>query len=188
MKKLYHLIAIAVIACALNAKVEANNNIKYEIKTIKLNEKVIFTEQFAQHKVSVFEVGQSNDQKEQALKAQQQKKEEEEKRLSPAYNHDSNAVKIMTDEAYRDSKGRSNCVAFATKYTGIHKALGWGVTIRAEGKEPKVGAIALDARRGHAAVVMAISGDLITLWDSNWVVGYVTQRVVNKNTQRGYIY
>lgn len=108
--------------------------------------------------------------------------------VSPAKAYDPEAKVIMPDTDYRDAKGRSNCVAFATKYTGIYKRLGYGVTIASEGNTPEVGAIALDRYRGHAAVVVAINGPTITLWDSNWIKGFVTERKVDISSQRGYIY
>lgn len=108
--------------------------------------------------------------------------------VSPAKAYDPDAKIIMPDADYRDAKGRSNCVAFATKYTGIYKRLGYGVTIASEGNTPEVGAIALDRYRGHAAVVVAVNGSTLTLWDSNWIKGFVTERKVDISSQRGYIY
>lgn len=125
---------------------------------------------------------------EDMARQEQEKEKEKTRELSPAKAYDRNATIIMSDGPYRDALGRSNCVAFATKYSGIHKVLGYGVTVKAEGTEPQVGAIALDRYRGHAAVVVAISGSTLTLWDSNWIKGYVTERKVDISSQRGYIY
>lgn len=108
--------------------------------------------------------------------------------ISPGKSYDPSAKIIMADIDYRDEYGRSNCVKFATRYSGIYKRLGYGVTIASEGNNPQVGAIALDRYRGHAAVVVAINDRTLTLWDSNWIKGYVTERKVDISSQRGYIY
>ena len=132
--------------------------------------------------------GKSLIQEQEERKAAEEKAKIKPRAISPGKSSDPNATIIMADTDYRDQNGRSNCVAFATKYTGIDRHLGYGVTVSADGTEPEVGAIALDRYRGHAAVVVAISGSTLTLWDSNWIKGYVTERKVDVSSQRGYIY
>jgi len=79
------------------------------------------------------------------------------------------------------------CVPFARELSGI-QIHGYAGNIRANASEPKVGAVALYASRGHAAVVTGVNGDSVTIKESNWVPGKITERTVPKSALRGYVY
>lgn len=80
------------------------------------------------------------------------------------------------------------CVVFARQKTGNAKIRGYAGNLVAEGNEPRVGAIALESRYGHASVIVAVEGEWIIVQEANWKKGYLTERRVHVSTQRGYIY
>lgn len=80
------------------------------------------------------------------------------------------------------------CVAYFKRMTGITRPLGYAGSIPAQGGEPRIGAGALSAKYGHVSLVVAINGDMLTLHDANFQKNSITERVVNRSSQRGYIY
>ncbi len=204
--KFIKVIAVVVLSTVISAGPSAKSEIESKDDGEPLSISLVMSkDQFkgnliqVNHKTIEIKPGKSliQEQEEKAAAEAEAKKQEEIKKasrnvvareVSPGKTYDPAAKIIMADTAYRDSYGRSNCVTFATRYTGIYKRLGYGVTIASEGSNPQVGAIALDRYRGHAAVVVAVEGRILTLWDSNWIKGYVTERKVDISSQRGYIY
>jgi hypothetical protein len=85
---------------------------------------------------------------------------------------------------YPDST--NNCVKFAKQQTGITRIMGLGGMSAIQGHEPKVGAIGVTP--GHATVVVAINDNLITIHESNYKKGFITERVLTKDNFLGYIY
>lgn len=81
-----------------------------------------------------------------------------------------------------------NCVPYAKAMSGIHKPIGNGGRSAVQGTEPKVGSIGVMKGRPHAVYVVAISGDMITLHESNYHRGYITQRTVPLSQFIGFIY
>ena len=82
----------------------------------------------------------------------------------------------------------NNCVLFAKQQTGISRMLGYGGKRAIQGETPKVGAIGVVNRGRHAVVVKEITGNYITVEESNVVKGWITRRVLPKNNFLGFIY
>jgi len=108
---------------------------------------------------------------------------------SPAKRYDDSVEIIGEDTAYRDEKGKSNCATYATKFTGINKRLGYGITVQPEGTEPKIGAIVIFRNYHHAGALVGITEDnKFIVNDTNWIVGKITQHILTANEIKGYIY
>ncbi len=86
--------------------------------------------------------------------------------------------------------GKSNlqCVIYAKKATGIDRSIGYAGRAKADGTEPRVGAIGLMKYWGHAVVIEEINGDSLTITEANWVKGAIDRRVLKTSDFRGYIY
>jgi hypothetical protein len=82
----------------------------------------------------------------------------------------------------------NNCVMYARRVTGINRPLGYGGKRAIQGETPKVGAIGVVNRGRHAVVVKEITGNYITVEESNVVKGWITRRVLPKNNFLGFIY
>lgn len=78
------------------------------------------------------------------------------------------------------------CVIYVRRITGNAKVKGYAGNLVPEGKEPRVGAAALEP--GHVSVVVGIDGDYVTLHDANYSKGHITERKVLASTLKGYIY
>lgn len=182
----FRYIAIVLIASICLSCVPNKAGTVTETPEVRINLLDVFELSGEDKQQIIFRLGKSNYEIEQERIEEENRVEEARRGGSPGLVFDSNAVIIGDDTKYRDKKGKSNCVIFATKFTGISKRLGYGVTIRSEGQEPKVGAIALG--KGHAMVVREVESDYLTIWDTNWVKGKITQRRVSRSSIRGYVY
>lgn len=131
--------------------------------------------------------GESEYNRVQREEQEKREKEEREKELkkrtvrsSPAYSSYAGAEVIGT--SYEE------CVIYAKRVTGINKTLGYAGNTRSEGQEPRVGAIALEQRYGHAMVVQEIRPDGIVITESNFIRGKITRRTIPYWDVRGYVY
>lgn len=82
----------------------------------------------------------------------------------------------------------NNCVRWAQNQTGISHPIGNGGRSGVQGTEPKVGAIGVQRSIVHAVLIIAVNGDQITIQESNFKKGWITQRVLNINEFIGFIY
>lgn len=79
------------------------------------------------------------------------------------------------------------CVPFARELSGV-QIRGYAGNIQPNAYDPKVGAVALTAGYGHAAVVTGVDGDNITIKEANYVPGQITERTIPASSLRGYVY
>ena len=86
---------------------------------------------------------------------------------------------------YRDYT--NNCVLWAKYETGRTEPLGAGARKAINSQKPMVGAIGSEKNRIHAFVVVAINGDRITIHESNFYRGWITERVLSRSQILGYI-
>lgn len=90
------------------------------------------------------------------------------------------------EKLYQDST--NNCVQWAKKQTGkTYLSIGAGGRSGINSFEPKEGAIGVEKGRVHAVVVVAIDGDKITVNESNFYRGWITERVLNRSQFIGFI-
>lgn len=87
---------------------------------------------------------------------------------------------------YRDNT--NNCVAWIKKQTGIYRTLGNGARAGIQGQEPRVGAVGSVKGAVHAVLVVAVNGNQITIHESNYVRGWITQRTLPLSMFLGFIY
>ncbi|MBA2706119.1 MAG: transglycosylase family protein [Blastocatellia bacterium] len=93
----------------------------------------------------------------------------------------SSVIKLYADRT-------NNCVAFAKAKTGIYRTLGNGARSGIQGHEPRVGAIAVVKGSIHAGVVVAISGNMVTIHESNYIKNWIVQRTLPISMFLGYAY
>lgn len=79
------------------------------------------------------------------------------------------------------------CVPFARELSGV-QIRGYAGNIQPNAYEAKVGAVALTAGYGHAAVVTGVDGDNVTIKEANYVPGQITERTIPASSLRGYVY
>lgn len=82
----------------------------------------------------------------------------------------------------------NNCVTWVKNQTGIYRTLGNGARYAVQGTEPRVGAIGAVKGRPHAVLVKSIDGNMITIWESNYTRGWITERVLPLSLFIGFIY
>lgn len=92
-----------------------------------------------------------------------------------------------TVSSNRVGSSYEQCVPFARELSGV-QIRGYAGNIQPNAYAPKVGAVALTAGYGHAAVVTGVNGDNITIKEANYVPGQITERTIPASSLRGYVY
>ena len=142
------------------------------------------------HRTSVITPGDSLVQRDALLLSREQREREAENRTVVARESrrgtsytGKGEVKIVE----KDTK-YFNCVSYSKAMSGVSTRLGNGARANIQGTTPQVGSVGAEKGIVHAVWIVAVNGDMVTLRESNYLRGYITERTIHQSNFIGFIY
>jgi hypothetical protein len=119
------------------------------------------------------------------IQTRERKRIENERYSSPSYQRGESYTQGEARLLYPDQT--NNCLLWVKKKTNTNTRIGDGGREGINSQEPKVGAIGVEKKYIHAVLIVAINGDDIIINESNFIKGWITERILHRSDFLGYI-